>query len=551
MPKNKTAEKKKLRKISPPFLVKQVSGTRTRTRLKLTKTEELALTEIGDFLGSLYRKTLSSRINLGNVTAEEVKSWRATEKQLLTSQTSSRWAGAITRTVLDEYNLGIRNLKSNIENLEAAISTISTRMEIKVGEFVVGNNGKKTWGYATEFERYQKSRRKTALKDSLAIAQARLEQGHPRIVAGSSRLLRNRNNLGKARINKQQWRQKWDNKRAFFTADGESGQVGGNLTIRVDESGLVTIKVPGGLQHKYGKQITLTNAVSFSTNNGAEWQNRIETRKSIRYDIIRKDGKWYIDPSWAYKDVPQVSLEVLSELNTLAIDLNDGHVDVAVIDKHGNVIGIPERFDFIASGSTKYRDAQLRHLITKLLHYAKSHNCHSITIENLNFSDARSIGREAMGRGKRGKRFRRTVAGIPTAQFRDRLVAMSSSFGIGIIAVDPAYTSQWGKEHWLKPMRLIESSIDGHRCAAVVIGRRGKGHRARRKPVKPANQQSMNSGQLARSVGTVSPAPHNNHATRKPKTINVAGRKDKRKRDYSPKTVRGECNPSLSLESTQ
>src|SRR5674476_294513 len=62
------------------------------------------------------------------------------------------------------------------------------------------------------------------------------------------------------------------------------------------------------------------------------------------------------------------------------------------------------------------RDARVREAITTLIHAAQARGCVALAIENLNFADARSTGRETMGRGRRGKKFRSTVAGLPTAQ---------------------------------------------------------------------------------------------------------------------------------------
>src|SRR5674476_813542 len=87
-------------------------------------------------------------------------------------------------------------------------------------------------------------------------------------------------------------------------------------------------------------------------------------------------------------------------------------------------------------------DARVRDAITTLIHAAQARGCVALAIENLNFADARSTGRETMGRGRRGKKFRSTVAGLPTAQFRDRLAAMAYQAGLWVIAVDPAYTSR-------------------------------------------------------------------------------------------------------------
>jgi hypothetical protein len=98
-------------------------------------------------------------------------------------------------------------------------------------------------------------------------------------------------------------------------------------------------------------------------------------------------------------------------------------------------------------------------------------------VEDLDFADARATGRETMGRGGRGKRFRKTVAGIPTAVFRSRLAAQTHTAGIELFAVNPAYSSIWGDAHWRSPYK----NVTRHQAAATVIGRRAQGLKARRR----------------------------------------------------------------------
>jgi IS605 OrfB family transposase len=116
---------------------------------------------------------------------------------------------------------------------------------------------------------------------------------------------------------------------------------------------------------------------------------------------------------------------------------------------------------------------------------ARQHGAGAVVIEDLDFADARRQGRERAGhrpsQGRRGRAFRRQVAGIPTARFRDRLTQMAGNAGIAVIAVDPACTSRWGAQHWLAPMRQHHPELTGHHAAAIVIGRRGLGLRARRR----------------------------------------------------------------------
>jgi hypothetical protein len=98
----------------------------------------------------------------------------------------------------------------------------------------------------------------------------------------------------------------------------------------------------------------------------------------------------------------------------VGVDLNDGHLAVRRLDLHGNPVGRPARINFDLTGSSARRDAQVRHAITRLLRYTRRHRISAIAVEDLNFADARAIGRETIGRGRRGKRFRKRVAGIPT-----------------------------------------------------------------------------------------------------------------------------------------
>ena len=77
----------------------------------------------------------------------------------------------------------------------------------------------------------------------------------------------------------------------------------------------------------------------------------------------------------------------------------------------------------------------------------------AIAIEDLDFVEARQVGRETMGRGRQGKRWRRTVAGLLTGAFRPRLVQMCANAGLHVVAVDPAYTSRWGEAHRRVPLQ--------------------------------------------------------------------------------------------------
>ena len=68
---------------------------------------------------------------------------------------------------------------------------------------------------------------------------------------------------------------------------------------------------------------------------------------------------------------------------------------------------------------------------------------------------------------------------------------MTTEAGIGIITVDPAYTSKWGDQHWRKPLtRNNNSKTSRHHTASVAIGRRALGYKIRRRVTPPLHNQS-------------------------------------------------------------
>ena len=161
----------------------------------------------------------------------------------------------------------------------------------------------------------------------------------------------------------------------------------------------------------------------------------------------------------------------------VAVDLNDGKLGVRRLDEHGNPVGKPARIDVNRSGTSARRDAQVRHAITGLIHYTLRHGVGTIAVEDLDFADARAIGRETMGRGRRGKRFRKTVAGIPTAVFGTGLPHRPQRPESSCTRSTPPTPTHGATSTGASPTQTSPDT----RAAATVIGRRAQGHKARRR----------------------------------------------------------------------
>ncbi|MEO8815664.1 MAG: hypothetical protein ABI307_12710 [Mycobacterium sp.] len=493
-------ERRVLRRIGDPVVAAAPAGVRIRTRIHPSGDEAAWVAAVGAFLGGVYRGELATRVALGGLDRKAHGVWRAQRKQAVTAVSSSRWAGAITRAVEDQYQLGMRALNAHVTDLGQAVGVLESRCGMRPGEqgSHSGAGGRRRRGYRTAQERFAKTRRLAVLRSRLAAAEQALAAGRPSITVGGKRLWRNRNYLDEAAMTQDQWRARWDAGRMFLTADGESGKAGGNETIRVGETGRLRIKVPAALVAQFGTHLDIATPVAFN-HRGPEWAARVAQRRAVRYDITfdPAKGRWYLDASWKQDaPAPARSIEQLRTGPVLGVDLNADHLAGWVLDGAGNPVGKPITIPVDTAGlAASRRDGRVRAAITALLDTADHATCTAVVIENLDFADARATGRETMGRGRRGKRFRRTVAGIPTARFRTRLTGMAARRGIAIIGVDPAYTSKWGAQHWVKPLQQQTSGpVTGHHGAATAIGRRGLGLAIRRRPTGPRNGQRTVAG---------------------------------------------------------
>jgi hypothetical protein len=331
-----------MRSIADPFVVRLPAGARVRTRLRLTTADEAVLRVVGAHLGRLAGHDLAWRCRLGRSDNQ-----RTLRKRAATSQSSSRWAGTITRTSNEQRQRGLTNLVNYRIGLRRAVDSIRTRLAVPVG----GKQGRVN-GYATQAERYAKQRRLQHLEAELATVEDRLSSARVSVCRGGHRLAKLRHRLDHVdvELTEADWQARWQAKRWFLTADGDATKHWGNETIRVHpEQQWMELRLPtpmADLSNTPGRACTyrLACPVTFHHRRD-EWAVQAATGP-VRYDISYEPSRnrWYLDASWQTEAVQPPPLDELRRSQALGVDLNAEHLACWVLDSSGNRLDSPTPF---------------------------------------------------------------------------------------------------------------------------------------------------------------------------------------------------------------
>jgi hypothetical protein len=312
-----------LREVAASFVVPGPSGVAVRDRLRVSDADAAVLAEVGGLLGSLAAGDLAVRSRQG--LAHDAGSW-AVRKRELTASCSARWAGSITKATHDQWALARRGQGAHIARLHGQIAAIEARLARPLGA-KADKRAALVRGYDSRAQWHAKSRRLHALKDRLARVEADFAAGRVHVVRGGKRLAHLRHHLGQAGLGEAGWRERWQAARMFLAADGESGKRFGNETIRVTDTGHISIKLPAPLAHlanaPHGRYL-LDATVSFR-HRGVEWLDRVTANRAVAYrihhDVVR--GRWYVTASWQRTPAPVLPLQAALVRGVVGVDMND------------------------------------------------------------------------------------------------------------------------------------------------------------------------------------------------------------------------------------
>ena len=181
----------------------------------------------------------------------------------------------------------------------------------------------------------------------------------------------------------------------------------------------------------------------------------------LTYRIIKRNNKYYLQCTFEIKN----NQNILTRKNygTIGIDFNKGFVTISQINRYGHLVKTDKiKYRFGRGNKTK-NDLLL--LINKLTELAIKTG-KDLVIEDLNFLKTKS--KSTKGKSEKGKQYNKMLHSLAYRIFLNRTEQICNRKNVGLIKVNPAWTSWIAKNKFCDKMKL-----NIHTGASFVIARRG------------------------------------------------------------------------------
>lgn len=181
----------------------------------------------------------------------------------------------------------------------------------------------------------------------------------------------------------------------------------------------------------------------------------------LTYRIIKRNNKYYLQCTFEIKN----NHNILTRKNygTIGIDFNKGFVTISQINRYGHLVKTDKmKYRFGRGNKTKNG---LLLLINKLTELAIKTG-KDLVIEDLNFLKTKS--KSTKGKSEKGKQYNKMLHSLAYRIFLNRTEQICNRKNVGLIKVNPAWTSWIAKNKFCDKMKL-----NIHTGASFVIARRG------------------------------------------------------------------------------
>ena len=343
----------------------------------------------------------------------------------------------------------IKALKESIEKLDIKISEFQEKMKnkIKINCF-------KYWNL-------KKSRAFKKMK--LNKFQMKLEQLKWQTETGNYKLCFGTKNLLKS--NKIEFLLQRDSQMLYIGSQNEKGRNSMFQLNYNNRNNQFEIKIRKDFG--FDKEDKYVFGKCYFNNHKNKMIEALENKNStpLTYSIIRKNGRYYLHCTFEYRIEDKNNFLTRKNYGTIGVDFNKGFLTVSEIDRNGNLVKT-DIFKYRFGKGNKTR-SDLENCISKILKRVLVTG-KDVCFEDLNFKDTKS--KTTKGKTDKGKKYNNMLHSLAYSLYDKLITNMAFRNKVGIIKVNPAWTSWIAKNKFCDRMKL-----NIHIGASFVIARRGLG----------------------------------------------------------------------------
>ena len=210
----------------------------------------------------------------------------------------------------------------------------------------------------------------------------------------------------------------------------------------------------GEERYAYGK--------CFFNNHGNLLKKILESKNSpLTYRIIKRNNKYYLQCIFEINN--KNTILTRKNYGVIGVDFNKGFVTVSQTNKYGHLVKTDKMTYRFGSGNKTENDILL--IINKLTELA-IYTGKDIVVEDLNFSKKKS--KTMKENSEKGKKYNKMLHSLAYRMFLNRTEQICNRKNVGLIKVNPAWTSWVARNKFCDKMKL-----NIHTGASFVIARKG------------------------------------------------------------------------------
>jgi transposase, IS605 orfB family len=343
----------------------------------------------------------------------------------------------------------IKSLKKEIEKLDNKILEFQEKIKnkIKVSHFKYWNLKKSRAFKKMKLNKFQMK---------LEQLKWEIETGHYKLCFGTKNLLKS---------NKIEFLLQRDSQMSYIGSKEETGR---NQMFQLsynNRNNQFDIK----LRKDFGLDVETKYVFGkcYFNNHKNRLIDALETKNStpLTYSIIRKNGRYYLHCTFEYRIEDKSDFLTRKPYGTIGIDFNKGFLTVSEIDRNGNLVKTDIlKYRFGKGNKTKSDlESCISAILKRSLEMGKN-----VCFENLNFKDKKS--KRLKSKTDKGKKYNNMLHSLAYSLYDKLITNMAFRNKVGIIKVNPAWTSWIAKNKFCDKMKL-----NIHIGASFVIARRGLG----------------------------------------------------------------------------